>query len=109
MRIHFIFIILCLFGAAIIGQLVNIQIIQGEKYKAWAEGRLFLQEGELAKRGEIFFKNGESLAINKKFFSVFASPAEVKDRERTAEVLGQILNLPRDFILEKLSKTTGTL
>ena len=109
MRINFIFIILCLFGAAIIGQLVNIQIIQGEKYKALAEGRLFLQEGELAKRGEIFFKNGESLAINKKFFSVFASPAEVKDRERTAEVLGQILNLPRDFILEKLSKTTGTL
>ena len=109
MRINFILIIFCLFGAAIIGQLVNIQIIQGEKYKAWAEGRLFLQEEMPGERGEIFFKNGESLAINKKFFSVFASPSEVKDQERAAEVLGQILDLPQDFILEKLRKTTGTL
>ncbi|MDO8601131.1 MAG: penicillin-binding protein 2, partial [bacterium] len=55
-------------------------------------------------RGEIFFKNGESLAINKKFFSVFASPSEVKNQEKTADILEQILNLPRDFILEKLKK-----
>jgi stage V sporulation protein D (sporulation-specific penicillin-binding protein) len=108
MRINFIFIVLCLFGAAVIGQLVNIQIIQGEKYKAWAEGRLFLQGGKIGERGEIFFKNGESLAINKKFFSVFASPSEVKDIAKTAETLSQILNLPQDFILGKLGKA-GTL
>ncbi|MDO8601325.1 MAG: hypothetical protein Q7R46_01435, partial [bacterium] len=87
MRINFIFIALCLFGVVIIGQLVNLQIIQGEKYKAWAEGRLFLQGTVTGERGEIFFKNGESLAINKKFFSVFASPSEVKDQEKTADTL----------------------
>lgn len=107
-RINFVFIILCLFGALVISRLVNIQIIQGEKYKALSEG-FFLQSNITnGERGEIFLKNGESLAINKSFFSVYAEPPKINDPEKTAQILNQILNLPVDFILEKLKKE-GTL
>ena len=108
MRTNIVFIALCLFGLAIIGQLVSIQIIQGEKNKALSEG-FFLQSSITnGERGEIFFKNGESLAINKSFFSVYTEPPKINDSEKTAQILNQILNLPVDFILEKLNKE-GTL
>jgi len=105
-RIDLIFVFLFLFSAAVIGRLFYIQILQEDFYKALAEG-LFLQSNlgaEAEKRGEIFFKNGEPLAVNKNFFSVFASPPKVREPEKTAEILSQILNLPKDFILEKLKK-----
>ena len=108
MRTNIVFIALCLFGLAIIGQLVSIQIIQGEKNKALSEGFFLQSKIKNGERGEIFFKNGESLAINKSFFSVYTEPPKINDPEKTAQILNQILNLPVDFILEKLNKE-GTL
>jgi len=115
-RVNLIFIVIILFGAAIIGRLVYLQIIKHDLYKALAQGQqepFQLIKGE---RGKIFFSGGEILATNIKEKYVFVSPQEIKEKEKTAEVLSQIFNsdynplaIPQgkttyEVILEKLKK-----
>ncbi len=101
-RINLIFAFIFLFSAAILGKLFFIQVLQGDFYKALAQGLHILPTEKLEERGEIYFKNGESLAINWNWPLVFASPPKVKEPEKTADILSEILNLSKDFILEKL-------
>lgn len=105
-RINLIFLFVFLFAAAIISRLIFIQILNQEYWKALAKGqqKFFLQiPGE---RGEIFLGDRDgnlySLAINKKFDFVYVVPNEIEEKEDTAEILSQILNLEKDFILSKL-------
>ncbi len=103
-RINLIFILIILFGAAIISRLVYYQIIKQELYRALAQGQqknFQLVKGE---RGEIFFNKGEILATNVKAKYVFVSPQEVKEKEKTAKELCQIFNLEEELLLEKLKK-----
>ncbi len=103
-RVNLIFISIFLFGVAILAQLFFIQVFQADLYKAWAQG-LFSSEGEKKiERGEVFFKNGESLAINMDWPLVFASPGEITAKEETAEKLAQIIGIDKNLLLEKLKK-----
>ncbi len=102
-RINLILVVIFLFGAAIIGRLFFIQVLQGDFYKALSQGYTVGEEIE-TERGEVFFKNEEPLAINKDWFLVFASPGKVEEKEETAEKLAEVLNLNKDSILEKLKE-----
>jgi len=104
LRLVFIFLFFILFGAAIIGKLFFIQIIKGDYYKALAQGLHVLPEEILTERGEIFFKNGEPLAINKNWQLVWAFPKKIKEIEETAQKLSEVLYLEKDLILEKLGQ-----
>ncbi|MDI6603254.1 MAG: penicillin-binding protein 2 [Patescibacteria group bacterium] len=103
-RINLVFIFFILFSAVLISRLIYIQILRADFYKALAQGFLNLPEKTQVERGEIFLKNGEPLAVNKSFSLVFASPPKVKNLEETAEILSQILNLNKNFVLEVLKK-----
>jgi len=106
-RINFILIFLFLFGAALIGKLFFLQIIENDLYLALARGQqrsFFDSRGE---RGEIFFHNHEvPLATNSNFTYLYASPNEIPfgEKEEIAEKLSQILSLEKDFLLAKLNK-----
>ena len=101
-RINLVFILFISFSAVLLGRLFFIQVIHNDFYKALAQGLTFPATGIQAERGEIFLKNGESLAINKNFPLVFAVPPKVSDAEKTAQILSEILRLDKNFILEKL-------
>ncbi|MDP1538921.1 MAG: penicillin-binding protein 2 [bacterium] len=103
-RINLILAFLFLFGVVLVGRLFYIQIIKGDFYKALAQGLYGTETQIIGERGEIFFKNGEPLAINTDWPLVFSSPIEVKEKEIAAEKLAEILSLKKDFILEKLKK-----
>ncbi len=105
-RINTIQAIMIVFSASLIGRLFCIQVQQADLYKALAQGLHNLPPEEDLIRGEIFFRDGEPLAINSNFSLVFASSPKVDDYEKTAEILSEILNLPKDSILEKLKKDT---
>lgn len=102
-RINLIFILFVFFSAALLGRLFFIQVIHNDFYKALAQGLTSPATGIQAERGEIFLKDGESLAINKNFPLVFAVPPKVSDAEKTAQTLSEILRLDKNFILEKLN------
>jgi len=65
-----------------------------------------IDEEVLNERGEIFFKDGEPLAINMEWPLVSVCPVEIEEKETTAEELAQVLSLDKSFVLEKLSKNS---
>jgi cell division protein FtsI/penicillin-binding protein 2 len=103
-RINLILAGIFLFGVVIIGRLFFIQILQDDFYKALSQGLAGLKEETEGARGEIFFRSGEPLAINKNFTFVFASPRKIQEKTETAKKLSEILNLDENLILEKLKK-----
>jgi len=104
-RINLILITLICLGLVLLGQLFYLQIIKGDFYKALAQGLFDIgQERKVKDRGEIFFRNGEVLAVNIDWPLVFVSPNEITDKEKTAEQLATIFSLNKDQILEKLKK-----
>lgn len=103
-RINFILGCLILAYLVILGRLYYIQITKGEHYKAWAQGLQVFSKEPSVERGEIFFKDGQPLAINKNYYYVFASPPNVKDAPSAAKVLAGILKSDEKDVLERLSK-----
>jgi len=103
-RVNLIFISIVLLGAAIIGRLIYIQVVKHDFYKALAQGQQKIFKPLIGKRGEIFFSGGEILATNLTEKYLFVSPQKIKEKEKTAETLSQVLELEKEVILEKLEK-----
>jgi len=104
-RINFIFILIFLFWAVIIAKLFFIQIQNYSFYKALAQGQQKLITQIQGRRGEIFLKDGQDLkplAVNRTWPFIYAWPTEIKNKEEVADRLGQILNLEKEEILEKI-------
>jgi len=57
-----------------------------------------------ASRGLIYDRNFRPLAVNKRSFSVFAVPKEINDKDKVAFLLSKLLDLDKDFILERISR-----
>jgi len=105
-RVNFVFIIVILFGAAIISRLVYIQIIQHDLYRALANGQQKNYQLIKGERGEIFFSGGEILATNVKGKYLFVSPEKIKEKEKTAQILSEIFGLDKELIFAKLKKNS---
>ena len=84
-------------------RLFDLQIIHGDFYKALSQGYTVGREAE-GKRGEIYFKDGEPLAINMDWELVYASPIEIEDKEGTANALAEALGLEKGVVLEQISQ-----
>lgn len=95
-----------IFGLLLISRLFFIQIVQGDFYKALAQGLHGSSDSYVLERGEIFFRDGEPLAINMEWPFVFASPRLINEdeKETTAEKISQVLGLNKDSVLAKLEK-----
>ncbi|MBZ9578489.1 penicillin-binding protein 2 [Patescibacteria group bacterium] len=107
-RVNLILIFLFLFGAAIIGRLIYLQILNRQLYKALAQGQQQLLVQVQGKRGKVFLKDRRDLfplAINKTWQFCYGSPREIKNKEEVAEKLGALFNLDKDEILEKIKNT----
>jgi cell division protein FtsI/penicillin-binding protein 2 len=103
-RANLILVAAVCFGLVIMGRLFYIQILQSDYYKALAQGLYGLEEERVGERGEIFFRNGEPLAVNIEWPLVFASPRLVEEKTETAQKLAEILDLDYNSILEKLQQ-----
>ena len=103
-RINLVFIFIILFGAALIGRLVYIQILNHQYWQALAQGQQKFFAQIQGARGEVFFQSGEPLAINRDFDLVYVAPNEIENPEETAEALSLVLDLKSDSILEKIQK-----
>jgi len=102
-RIYLVLSFCILFGAGILAKLFFLQALNGSYYKALAQGQIFynLEESIRDQRGEIFFADGEPLAINVEWPLVSLCPREIKEKEATAKALAQALQLDEGVILEK--------
>jgi stage V sporulation protein D (sporulation-specific penicillin-binding protein) len=105
-RINLVLIFFLIFGGLLVGRLFYIQIIKGDFNKAMAQGQQSLKKQVIGERGEVFFKDGEPLAVNIDWPFIFVSPIEIKEKETTALKLAENLSLEEALILEKLNKNS---
>lgn len=93
--------------AAVVAQLVKVQILQGEKYRAAAlENQVRLIE-VAAPRGMIYDRNGHVLVRSRPSFTVGLIPSEVKDIDAELATLAKILNVPQTDLAYKLYHHRG--
>lgn len=104
-------LVIALFGLAVvflalIGRLAYIQLIQAPWLTGKAEDLWRRNIPVEPKRGTIMDRNGEVLAYNGSAPTVVAIPAQIKDKQGTAEKLAKILNVKAEDLLVKISKRT---
>lgn len=107
-RIHLVLTFIILFGAAITGRLIFLQIFKHDFYKVLAKGQQKIFDVGILSRGELFLKdragNLYPLAVNKSWPLIYVCPQEIQAKVKTAQILSEILNLDKDLILRKLNR-----
>lgn len=108
-RVHWIFALFLFFAAAILVRFGTLQL--GGMHAGAARGAgaaLLEEEGVASERGEIFlqdrFAARTPLAMNKDFYTITADPRHVADKEASARSLSEILGVPYESVMTKLSK-----
>ncbi|HMR55336.1 MAG TPA: penicillin-binding protein 2 [Candidatus Doudnabacteria bacterium] len=100
-----------LFVGAVLGlQLVNLQVVQGEKMRALSEGNRLRLQTILAPRGFIQDRNGEVLAKNTASFNLALTPIDIPENN-TAEIFSKVseqFGIPPQEIAEKLENHRGS-
>ncbi|MEK7149171.1 MAG: penicillin-binding protein 2 [Patescibacteria group bacterium] len=108
------FVILKIFflcvGAAIIGRLFSLQILDHQKYAAAADRQQGVSLTLTAKRGMMYFQdkdgNRKIAALNKEWPAVAVIPKSVKEPETVSLELSSALNISKESIDALLAKTT---
>lgn len=59
-------------------------------------------------RGIIYDRNGKKLAVSVTSYTVWATPADIKNPEEIATQIAEILTMEKDTVLQKLTKVTST-
>jgi len=80
-----------------------LQIVLGDELKARAQSQWTKDVPVEPKRGTIYDRNGEPLAISATVDTVVASLPDITDVENTAELLAQALNLDVEKLLQTLT------
>lgn len=81
-----------------------IQIVKGEELKKGALQQWTKGIEIKAKRGVIYDRNGKKLAVSVSSYTVWASPVEIEDPEKTAKQVAEILDLEEEDVYKKLTK-----
>lgn len=89
---------------ALLGRLSFVQLIQGSWLTGKAENLWGRDIPFSSKRGRILDRNGELIAYNISSPSVMVVPAQIKDKEGTADKLANILQVPAEKILPFVKK-----
>ena len=87
-------IILGCFGIAALAsaaQLVNVQFIHGEEYRAAAVNSRTRADSVPARRGTIYDRNGNILAASVDAVDVYVNPREITDVEQASRALAEVL------------------
>jgi len=88
--------------AAVGGRAVQLQLLQGEKLMKLGQRQHLKEWIVLPKRGALFDRGGEPLALSMESHSVYARPHRVQDPEPLSRALAQILSLRVADVRQKL-------
>ena len=98
--------ITCAAGLILVGQLVRWQIIEHPRFVALTKTE---RQGELVippHRGEIRDRSGHLLAADVFQYDISASPPIISDPQTVADRLSRLLDIPRDELLQTLTRDT---
>jgi len=101
-RIYVVIVIMGLWAAAIGARLYFLHVVHSADYKAAAERQQQRVLEVSPRRGVIYDRNGNELAISIKVDSVFAVPSEIEDLKRTVVKLAALTGVPKAELTQKL-------
>ena len=101
----FLFFLLSLSALSI--RLFYIQVLRHNFYYKIANEQHVVSTEVSPRRGTIFDRNMQVLAVSLNADSVFANARIVKDKTRTARTLSEILGLDEAYVLGRLSRDKG--
>jgi cell division protein FtsI (penicillin-binding protein 3) len=95
---------ICLgWGVFISLRLIELQIIDHEKYSRLADNQHEREVELQAARGSIFDRNGQALAMSTPVQSVCVNPMRLPDPGTAADLLSQVLDLDRETLVSRLA------
>ena len=106
-RLRWFVVVLALWGAAVVGRLVQIQIAQGSRYRARAQRQQERRVEVSPRRGSILDRAGRELAVSVDCESVYAIPDEVERPAATANALAGVLGMTAEEVSARLAKDAG--
>ncbi len=92
-RYPFVFISLILLFVCVIARLFYWQVVKAEMLSEWAQSQYKGIVRILPKRGEIKTSDGFPIVTNRISYLLFLNPTEVKDKEKTVNILSSLLDL----------------
>jgi cell division protein FtsI (penicillin-binding protein 3) len=101
-RVYILIAAMGLWGAGIGIRLCFLQVVYSSAYKQRAERQQQRTLEVSPRRGVIYDRNGDELAVSIKVESVFAVPDEIKDPAATAEALSTLIGVSTNDLIEKL-------
>ncbi|MGJ8684927.1 MAG: penicillin-binding protein [Nonlabens sp.] len=107
-RVYIVVGLLLLIACGIIYSIINIQFVDGEKYRAKAEQRIFKNDTIPANRGNLYDANGQLLAASISKYDIRFDAVAPNDKDFTefisplCEALGKKFNRPKAYYTKKL-------
>ncbi|MEA3489138.1 MAG: penicillin-binding protein 2 [Candidatus Omnitrophota bacterium] len=103
-RRFLVFFFLIAFLTALLVRLFYLQVLRFHNFSEMASEQHNQVRRIEPRRGTIFDRNMEPLAINLDTPSVYCDPREVRDKERAAELLSRVLNMDSRVLSERLKR-----
>ncbi len=92
---------------AILIQLFNLQILQGEQYRSLSENNCIRKQRIEPLRGHIFDRNGRLLVDNRPAFDLYIIPADASPVPETAYKLTEFISTDPDDIITLVTRNRG--
>ncbi|NPV71615.1 MAG: stage V sporulation protein D [Firmicutes bacterium] len=106
-RVVVLFVFSSVLLALLVGRVAYIQFLWGEELKKKALEVRMRDIPVAAKRGAILDRRGRELAVSVSVESVYAFPAQVKEPEKSARTLADILNMPYEEVYGRLTRVSS--
>jgi len=100
-------LLLVLWGLAVVGRLLWVQVAQGSRYRARAQRQQERRVEVSPRRGSILDRNGRELAVSVECSSIYALPDEVERPAAAARSLSGLLEVPAAELQKRLSRDVG--
>ena len=100
-----LFLFCSMFGYLLLtGRLIFIELFRAEELQEMAYEQQTRDRLITARRGAILDRNGEGIALTETVNAVSVIPVQVKEKEKTAQFLAEMLELEYDTVLEKIKQ-----
>lgn len=107
-RLRFVLGVIMLVVFVLAFRLFYIQVYNNEDLKKGALEQWTKGIDIKSNRGIIFDRNGKKLAVSVTAYTVWATPADIKNPVEDAKSIASVLNMEEEFVYEKLTKDVST-
>lgn len=109
-RLVFLIAAVCVLAFILVGRMYYLQIFEGQHFRSLAEGNRIALQPIVSLRGEVYDRNGVSLALNKATFRVSLIKDRNSDVEQALEMLERYIHFTpeeKEKVLTKSKKKQG--